>query len=74
MPTDACDVERYGDGTVLVRVHSNDRSGQTLPDAVFTFRLGDPQYGYWAARAAGQGAAGKRTGRGSADRSCTKLP
>ena len=52
MPTDACEVERYGDGTLLVRVHSNDRSGRTLPDAVFTFRLGDPQYGYWAARAA----------------------
>jgi hypothetical protein len=47
---DACDVERYGDGTVLVRVHSCDRSGRTLPDAVFTFRFGDPQYGYWAAR------------------------
>jgi len=46
-----CDVERYGDGTVLVRVHSSDRNGRTLPDAVFTFRLGDPQYGYWAARA-----------------------
>ena len=45
---DAYDVERHGDGTILVRVHSNDRSGRVLPDAVFTFRLGDPQYGYWA--------------------------
>ncbi len=51
MATDACDVERYGDGTVLVRVHSSDRNGRKLPDAVFTFRLGDPQYSYWAARA-----------------------
>ena len=51
MAPDACDVERYGDGTVLVRVHSCDRNGRKLPDAVFTFRLGDPQYGYWAARA-----------------------
>jgi len=51
MAPDACDVERYGDGTVLVRVHSCDRSGRKLPDAVFTFRLGDPQYTYWVARA-----------------------
>jgi len=53
MAPDACEVERYGDGTVLVRVHSHcsDRNGRKLPDAVFTFRLGDPQYSYWAARA-----------------------
>jgi len=51
MAPDACDVERYGDGTVLVRVHSCDRNGRKLPDAVFTFRLGDPQYSYWAALA-----------------------
>lgn len=48
---DACDVELHGDGTVLVRVHSCDRNGRKLPDAVFTFRLGDPQYTYWAALA-----------------------
>jgi len=51
MTPDTFDVERHGDGTVLVRVHSSDRSGRKLPDAVFTFRLGDPQYTYWAARA-----------------------
>ena len=51
MAPDACDVERYCDGTVLVRVHSFDRNGRKLPDAVFTFRLGDPQYSYWVARA-----------------------
>ena len=51
MALDACDVERYRDGTVLVRVHSCDRNGRKLPDAVFTFRLGDPQYTYWSARA-----------------------
>ena len=55
MAPDACDVERCGDGTVLVRVHSSDRSGRKLPDAVFTFRLGDPQYTYWAARAEAMG-------------------
>ena len=28
-------------------VHSTDRKGRRLPDAVFAFRLGDPQYNYW---------------------------
>jgi len=41
------DVERREDGAVLVRVHSCDRQGHRLPDAVFSFRLGDPQYDYW---------------------------
>ena len=39
--------ERRIDGTVIVRVASKDRGPQTLPDAVFSFRLGDPQYTYW---------------------------
>lgn len=51
MQPDSCDVERRNDGSVLVRVHSCDRNGRQLPDAVFTFRLGDPQYGFWAQRA-----------------------
>ena len=42
------DIERRTDGAVLVRVHSCNREGQPLPDAVFAFRLGDPQYTYWA--------------------------
>jgi hypothetical protein len=46
----SCDVERRDDETVLVRVHSNNRQGRQLPDAVFTFRQGDPQYDYWASR------------------------
>jgi hypothetical protein len=41
------DVQRRRDGALLVRVHSRDRQGRPLPDAVFTFRLGDPQYDYW---------------------------
>ena len=45
--SDSWDVQRRGDGAVLVRVHSRDRQGRQLPDAVFTFRLGDPQYDYW---------------------------
>ncbi|MGW8256780.1 MAG: hypothetical protein ACWGMZ_04775 [Thermoguttaceae bacterium] len=41
------DVEQREDGAVLVRVHSTDKCGRSLPDAVFAFRLGDPQYKYW---------------------------
>ncbi len=47
METDSWDIERRSDGAVLVRVHSCDRTGRQLPDAVFTFRAGDPQYSYW---------------------------
>ena len=43
-------VERRGDGALVVRVSSHARSGDRLPDAVFAFRSGDPQYGYWEAR------------------------
>jgi hypothetical protein len=50
MQLDFCDVERRADGSVLVRVHSPDRDGRKLPDAVFTFRTGDPQYSYWEQR------------------------
>ena len=44
---DSWDIQRRNDGAVLVRVHSCDRKGQQLPDAVFAFRLGDPQFDYW---------------------------
>ena len=47
MSPETCEVQRRSDGVVLVRVHSRDRQGRLLPDAVFTFRLGDPQYDYW---------------------------
>lgn len=40
-------VERRSDGAVLVRVPSRPESGRALPDAVFAFRAGDPQYHYW---------------------------
>lgn len=46
-----CDVwrvERRHDGALLVRVSS--RQGNRLPDAVFSFRSGDPQYYYWEER------------------------
>jgi hypothetical protein len=45
---DSWDLERRSDGAVLVRVHSRDRGdGAPLPDAVFAFRAGDPQFTYW---------------------------
>ncbi len=44
---DSWDVRRRNDGAVLVMVHSCDRQGRQLPDAVFSFRSGDPQYDYW---------------------------
>jgi len=44
---DSWDVERRHDGAVLVRVHSRPNNSHTLPDAVFAFRRGDPQYSYW---------------------------
>jgi hypothetical protein len=48
MNLDSYSVERRPtDGAVIVRVASCDRGPETLPDAVFTFRLGDPQYQYW---------------------------
>lgn len=49
-PQDANDwqIERRSDGAVLVRVPST--AGRSLPDAVFAFRSGDPQFGYWEQR------------------------
>ena len=47
MNLDSYSVERRDDGAVIVRVASRDRGPETLPDAVFTFRLGDPQFQYW---------------------------
>lgn len=36
-----------GEGVLIVRVHSTDSDGIPLPDAVFTFRPGEPQYESW---------------------------
>jgi hypothetical protein len=43
-------VERRSDGALLVRVSSRRVPGNRLPDAVFSFHSGDPQYGYWEER------------------------
>jgi hypothetical protein len=48
---DSVDLERRNNGTIIVRVHSFEKAtGLPLPDAVFTFRRGDPQYEYWNRR------------------------
>lgn len=43
-------VERRQDGSLVVRVPPRRRASPPLPDAVFAFRLGDPQYAKWLAR------------------------
>ena len=43
----SCNIERRADGAVVVRVHSRAAGGRPLPDAVFAFRAGDPQYSFW---------------------------
>jgi hypothetical protein len=46
----SCDLTRRTDGAVVVRVRSPHNNGHTLPDAVFAFRVGDPQYAFWDAK------------------------
>ena len=43
-------IEQRGDGAVVVRVRSAGEGEARLPDAVFSFRCGDPQYAYWLTR------------------------
>jgi hypothetical protein len=45
--TAAWNLSRRDDGAVIVRVESRKNTDRTLPDAVFAFRAGDPQYSYW---------------------------
>ena len=44
---DAWTLERRSDGAVLVRVPPRRQQVPPLPDAVFTFREGDPQFDFW---------------------------
>jgi len=50
IPDERLCVEQRGDGTIVVRVRSDGPDGGRLPDAVFSFRCGDPQYAYWLER------------------------
>ena len=47
---DQCEIECRAHKVLVVRVRSCDRQGRPLPDAVFTFRPGDPQYDDWHER------------------------
>lgn len=51
IPDDRCTVERRSDDVLVVRVRSQGSEHERLPDAVFSFRCGDPQYAYWLDRA-----------------------
>jgi hypothetical protein len=48
-------IEKRSDGRIVVRVRSEDGR---LPDAVFSFRCGDPQYAHWNRRLEARHAAG----------------
>ncbi|MBM4012281.1 MAG: hypothetical protein ACKO4Z_04530 [Planctomycetota bacterium] len=52
IPDERIAIERRADGTVVVRVRSELTGSDvgSLPDAVFSFRNGDPQYSYWLRR------------------------
>ncbi len=54
LPDDRLSLEQRSDGAVLVRVRSAGQGKDKLPDAVFAFRCGDPQYAYWLERLSGQ--------------------
>lgn len=45
-----CEVLRREDGSLVVRVPSQERGAETLPAAVFSFHAGDPQYDQWEQR------------------------
>jgi hypothetical protein len=42
-----CLLEQRPDGAILVRVPSRANDGHSLPDAIFAFRAGDPQFAFW---------------------------
>ena len=50
IPDERLSIEKRADGAVVVRVQSEGPEGSRLPDAVFSFRWGDPQYAYWLSR------------------------
>ncbi|NDC55100.1 MAG: hypothetical protein EBZ74_12745 [Planctomycetia bacterium] len=50
IPDDRLTIQQRPDGAIVVRVRSSADGDDRLPDAVFSFRCGDPQYAYWLAR------------------------
>jgi len=56
IPDHRLSIEKRRDGAIVVRVRSEGPEESRLPDAVFSFRNGDPQYAYWLSRLATQAA------------------
>jgi len=50
IPDHRLSIEKRSDGAIVVRVRSEGPEESRLPDAVFAFRNGDPQYAYWLER------------------------
>ncbi len=50
IPDERLSIEKRSDGALVVRVQSEGPVETRLPDAVFSFRCGDPQYAYWLSR------------------------
>lgn len=50
IPDERLSIEKRTDGALVVRVQSEGPAESRLPDAVFSFRCGDPQYAYWLGR------------------------
>jgi hypothetical protein len=50
IPDHRLTIEQREDETIVVRVQSAGDESERLPDAVFSFRCGDPQYAYWLRR------------------------
>ncbi len=50
IPDDRISVQKRSDGSIVVRIQSAGDEPNRLPDAVFSFRCGDPQYDYWLRR------------------------
>ena len=50
MANHTLEVQRGAEGVLLVRVRADRPAQEPLPDAVFSFRIGDPQYSYWLER------------------------
>ncbi|MEI7781849.1 MAG: hypothetical protein WCJ18_07975 [Planctomycetota bacterium] len=50
IPDHRISIHKRDDGTIVVRIQSAGDESSRLPDAVFSFRCGDPQYAYWLSR------------------------
>ncbi len=50
IPEERLAIEKRADGTLVVSVQSRGPDGSRLPDAKFSFRVGDPQHAYWLGR------------------------